>query len=324
MVTSVKRILLSRAEHVQVRSLLDEILHEPEMSNQYSFMEKAALYAHELPRGIREAFYDFKRKEEDSALLVVGNPVLAGGPGPTPSRYVELDENYRLNDAEILHGLYGALLGEAIGFTSQRNGSIYNTIVPFEGNKAIANSSAGSDLAFGFHVEDAFHPARPEYVGLVCMRNEERAATIISSVDNIKLSAEERKVLFEPRFKISHNPIHVTSNVIEESAQTILFGHIDAPYVKINAATLDIEEYEGIERQALEKLLTHFAENRVALRLEPGDCAFIDNYRCVHARDSFRAHYGEHARWLSRVVFASSLKSSRAMRNSVSTRAINA
>jgi len=123
MVTSVKRILLSRAEHVQVRSLLDEILREPEMSNQYSFMEKAALYAHELPRGIREAFYDFKRNEEDSALLVVGNPVLAGGPGPTPSRYVELDENYRLNDAEILHGLYGALLGEAIGFTSQRNGS---------------------------------------------------------------------------------------------------------------------------------------------------------------------------------------------------------
>ncbi len=324
MATVVKRLIPTILEKQEIRGLLDEIIKAPEMTNQYSFMEKAVLYAQELPRRIREEFYDFKRREEFSALLISSNPVLADGAGPTPSRHIELDKNYRLNDAKILHGLYGSLLGEGIGFTSQRGGSIYNNIVPLQGYREVANSSAGSALNFGFHVEDAFHPARPEYLGLVCMRNDERAATTISSIDGIKLSAEEKKVLFEPIFKISHNPIHSTSDVIEENSQAILFGHSDAPYVKINAATLNIEEYEGIERQALEKLLHHFSENCVALMLEPTDCVFIDNYRCVHARDSFKANYGDSARWLSRVVFASSLRKSREMRSSVATRAINA
>ncbi|WP_442965743.1 MULTISPECIES: TauD/TfdA family dioxygenase [unclassified Pseudomonas] len=94
--------------------------------------------------------------------------------------------------------------------------------------------------------------------------------------------------------------------------------------MKINAAALNIDEYDGIERQALEKLLRHFAENRNAVMLEATDCFFIDNYRCVHARDSFKANYGDGARWLARVVFASSLRKSREMRSSVETRAINA
>jgi len=324
MTTTVKRLILTNNEKQQIRGLLDEIIKEPEMTNQYSFMEKAVLYAQELPRSIRKEFYDFKRREEFSALLVSSNPVLADGAGPTPSRHIELDDDYRLNDAKILHGLYGSLLGEGIGFTSQRGGSLYNNIVPLPGYSETANSSAGSVLDFGFHVEDAFHPARPEYLGLVCMRNDERAATIISSIDGLNLSTEEIKVLFEARFKIPHNPIHSTSDIIEENAQTILFGHNDAPYVKINAATLDIEGYHGIERQALKKLLDHFSEHRIELVLEPADCVFIDNYRCVHARDSFEANYGDSARWLSRVVFASSLRKSRAMRNSVGTRAINA
>ncbi|VVN90721.1 Enduracididine beta-hydroxylase [Pseudomonas fluorescens] len=156
------------------------------------------------------------------------------------------------------------------------------------------------------------------------MRNDEHAATVISCIDGIELSAEEKQVLFEPKFKISHNPIHSTSDIVEETSQAILFGHWSAPYVKINAAALNIDEYDGIERQALEKLLLHFAENRVAIMLEATDCVFIDNYRCVHARDSFKANYVNSARWLARVVFASSLRKSREMRNSINTRAINA
>lgn len=323
MVTEVKKLVLTHSEKLKIRGLLDEIIKEPGMTNQYSFMEKAVLYAQELPRRIRQVFYDFKRKENFAALLVSGNPVLAHGAGSTPKGYIELEEDYCLNDAKILHGLYGSLLGKGIGFTSQRGGILYNNIIPFKGYGCVANSSSGSVLDFGFHVEDAFHPARPEYLGLVCMRNDERAATVLSSIDGIQLTEEEMNVLFESKFKISHNPIHNTSDVIEENAQTILFGHRDAPYVKINAATLDVGEYEGIERQALEKLLHHFSENRVKLILKQADCVYIDNYRCVHARDSFNANYGSGARWLSRVVFASSLRKSREMRDSVDTRAIN-
>ncbi|WP_166362294.1 TauD/TfdA family dioxygenase [Pseudomonas akapageensis] len=324
MTTVVKKLVPSAQEKQQIRSLLDEIMKEPGMGNQYLFMEKAALYAQELPRRIREEFYQFKRREESAVLLVSENPVLLNGAGPSPSKHIEIDPEYRLNDAKILHGLYGSLLGEGIGFTSQREGSIYNNIVPLKDYSKIPNSSGGSNLDFGFHVEDAFHPARAEYLGLVCMRNDECAATTVSCIDGIELTPEEKRALFELRFKISHNPIHSTSNVVEETSQAILFGHEDMPYVKINAARMNLDEYQGVERRALEKLLHHFEQNRVAMMLKPTDCIFVDNYRCVHARDSFEANYGEGARWLARVVFASNLRKSRTMRDSVATRAINA
>lgn len=324
MATITKKLTLTNQEQQQIRGLLDEIIQVPTMKNQYAFMDKAAVYAQELPRRVRQEFYDFKRYEEAAALLVSGNPVLGDGAGPSPSRYIELDEDYYLNDAKILHGLYGSLLGEGVGFTSQRGGSLYNNIIPLKELSKVSNSSSGSALDFGFHVEDAFHPARAEYLGLVCMRNDERAATTISCIDGIKLSAEEKQILFEPRFKIPHNPIHCTSDIVEETSQPILFGNKSAPYVKINAAALNIDEYDGIELQALKKLLHHFTDNRITIRLEATDCIFIDNYRCVHARDSFKANYGDGARWLARVVFASSLRKSREMRSSVKTRAINA
>ncbi|WP_192881045.1 MULTISPECIES: hypothetical protein [unclassified Photorhabdus] len=82
-----------------------------------------------------------------------------------------------------------------MGFTSQRNGSIYNNIIPFEELQNVPNSSSGSNKDFGFHVEDAFHPARAEFLGLVCMRNEERAPTTISCIDGIELTDKEKELL---------------------------------------------------------------------------------------------------------------------------------
>jgi hypothetical protein len=63
MATLVKKIILTNQEQQQIRGLLDEIIQVPTMTIQYNFIEKAALYAQELPRRIRQEFYDFKRNE---------------------------------------------------------------------------------------------------------------------------------------------------------------------------------------------------------------------------------------------------------------------
>lgn len=324
MTTQYIRLQPTVAEKWDIRQLLDELVADPRLRRQDEFLERAHVVAQELPRRIREAFYRFKRKEDEPVLLVTDNPVLLDGVEPTPEGHPELDSDYALNDAQLLHGLYGALLGEPVGFTSQRNGSVYNNIIPLATHSNFGNSSAGSSRDFGFHVEDAFHPARADFLGLTCMRNEERAATTISCVDGVALLPEEVDVLFQPRFRIAHNPIHSTSDVVSEVAQPIFFGHPDRPYVRINAATLRIDDYDGIERQALEKLLAHFADNRLSVTLQSRDCIFVDNFRCVHARDAYAALFGPRARWLSRVVFTSDLRKSRPMRASVHARAIAA
>jgi hypothetical protein len=324
MSTPVIRLELTEEEAGQTRKLLTDVTADSRMFDQFTLVEEAHLLAQELPRRVRETFYRFKRQEAAPVLHVTGNPVLADGPGPTPERNIETEPGFTLNDAQILHGLYGSLLGEAVGFTSQREGSIYNTIVPFQELATTANSSAGSRFDFGFHVEDAFHPTRAEFIGLACMRNEEGAATTVSCVDGVDLTTQERDALFEPRFKIGHNPIHSTSGIVNEERRAILFGHRDRPYVTVNFATLDIEEYEGVERRALDKLLRHFEDNRTSLVLRSRDCVYIDNYRCVHARDAFKPFFGARARWLSRVVFTTDLRKSSALRQTAQTRAIAA
>jgi L-asparagine oxygenase len=324
MPTNILRLTLTDREVTATRALLDDIVGDRRMLDQHYFVEHAHVLAQELPRRVRQVFYRFKREEAAPVLHVTDNPVLLGGAGPTPTTYVEVEPGFELNDAQILHGLYGSLLGEPIGFTSQRQGSIYNTIVPMPQLAETANSSSGSRYEFGFHVEDAFHPARADFIGLLCMRNYERAATTISCIDGIDLAPDEREALFQPRFRIGHNPIHTTAGVVTEDLLPVLFGRRERPYVRVNFAALDLEEYHGLERRALDKLLHHFECNRVALVLQGSEFVYVDNYRCVHARDAYDARFGPEARWLVRVVFTSDLRKSSDLRESTMTRAIAA
>lgn len=325
MTTPVLCLELSEQERRSIRALLDDLVADDRMSEQNVLLDQAHMLAHELPRRVREVFYRFRLNESEPVLHIVNSPVLLDGVPPTPTRYVETEPGFRLNDAQILHGIYGSLLGEPFGFSSQRNGSVYNTIVPLPQLAGTPNSSSGSAHDFGFHVEDAFHPARGDYIGLVCMRNEERAPTTIASIDGIDtLTAEELDLLFEPRFRVGHNPIHETSGVVEEERQAVLFGSPERPYLKVNFAALDLDEYEGVEFTALLGLRKYLEANRVSVVLRTGEYVYIDNFRCAHARDAFEPLFGERARWLTRVVFTHDLRKSRELRESAGSRVIAA
>lgn len=325
MTTEILRLEITENESRSIRGLLDEILADRRMRDQFFLLEQSHVLAQDLPRRVRETFYRFRRQEAEAVLHVVGSPVLVDGVPPTPGGYLETEPGFELNDAQVLHGLYGSLLGEAFGFTSQRNGSIYNTIVPLPGYASTPNSSSGSNHDFGFHVEDAFHPMRGDFIGLVCMRNAEQAPTTISCVDGIDtLKPEERDILFEPLFDVGHNPIHRTSGLVAEQRQPVFYGLPDRPYLTINFASLDLRKFTGLQRSALANLLAYLEYNRASVVLQSREYVYIDNYRCAHARDAFEPQYGDEARWLTRVVFTSDLRKSRTLRESTLARAIAA
>lgn len=324
--TSIHQLALTKGEASEVRALLDGLSTDPKLTEQYALLDQAHVLSHGLPSRVRRTFYEFKRYEKDSVLYVTGSPVLAEGPGPTPTTYVEEQPGFKLNDAQILHALYGSLLGEAIGYTSQRGGSCFNSIVPIPDLAEIPNSSSGSAHDFGFHIEDAFHPTRPDFLGLACMRNDEKAGTTVSSIDGVAevLNADEIEFLFEPRFKIGHNPIHYTTGVVIEERQPVFFGRKDRPYVRVNFAALDWSALMGWERAVLTKLLAHFEARKVTLTLGSGDYVYVNNYTTAHARDAYQPLPPGESRWLSRLCFASDLRQSSARRESVTSRAISA
>jgi alpha-ketoglutarate-dependent taurine dioxygenase len=56
--------------------------------------------------------------------------------------------------------------------------------------------------------------------------------------------------------------------------------------------------------------------------LLPGECLFIDNYRAVHGRSSFKARFDRTDRWLKRINIARDLRKSRGVRKAPASRVI--
>jgi L-asparagine oxygenase len=56
--------------------------------------------------------------------------------------------------------------------------------------------------------------------------------------------------------------------------------------------------------------------------LRPGDCVFVDNFRAVHGRKSFRPRYDGSDRWLKRLNITRNLRGSRAWRRAADDRII--
>jgi alpha-ketoglutarate-dependent taurine dioxygenase len=73
---------------------------------------------------------------------------------------------------------------------------------------------------------------------------------------------------------------------------------------------------------AFQGLCAQIETHMKGVALRPGDCAFIDNFRAVHGRRSFRARYDGQDRWLKRLNVTRNLRGSRAWRPAPDNRVI--
>jgi alpha-ketoglutarate-dependent taurine dioxygenase len=63
-------------------------------------------------------------------------------------------------------------------------------------------------------------------------------------------------------------------------------------------------------------------ENLTGIALRPGECLFIDNYKAVHGRSSFKAKFDGTDRWLKRINVVRDLRKSRGVREAPASRVI--
>lgn len=321
----IHEILLSEKEISQVNLLVNEIMSEPINEEEFNFLSRALIYSQELPRRVRELFYDFKLNENYLGLLVKnGNLLLGKEIPPTPQDYIEKEGiKFRVSKSDVIHTLFSCLLGEPIGFKTQRWGHVFNSIIPKKELENVSNSSSGSTYDFKFHSEDGFHPAMADYIGLICLRNIEKAPTVLSSLQGVYIPDAIKRVLFEENFFITSNGIHenVDEKILNQK-KSLLFGNYDDPYLRINANLIKLEDYSGMEKEAIEFVLDVLDRNKIEIILETGNCLYIDNFKTVHKRDSFKPNYGNEARWLTRIVMANDLRKTRNVRNEVNSRII--
>jgi len=340
------KISLTDEECASIGSLLNVLTAKYSSVEDEQFLSEASVYAHELPRRIRSFLNDFKHSECPGICLISGYPVNNERLGNTPSHWKRKPAHSPTLGEEMLLVLYGSLLGDVFGWATEQDGHIVHDVFPIAENedKQISTSSAQT---IWWHTEDAFHAFSGDYVGMFCLRNADQVPTTYACLDRVQLEPEQVNLLFEPRYLIYPDVSHLESNggpsqqkaeapnhLLDSARQkiqqmsvtpnriSVLFGHPQSPYVRIDPYFMKQLDDDKEAQQALDSFIRLIDQVLGSVVLQPGDCCFIDNCRTVHGRKAFKARYDGTDRWLKRICVTRDLRKSRSARSSSSSRII--
>ena len=330
----------------EIDTLLDEITGRYKTVEDDEFVRNATVYSHDLPRPVRSFINDFKTRDDGEGYCVVsGFPVDESLIGPTPKHWRDQDGLPTPLREQVLLTLLGSLLGEVFGWATQQAGHLVHNVMPIKEHENEQLGTGSKELLW-WHVEDAFHPYRGDYLGMMCLRNPDNVATTIASINKVKLDERQKQILFEPHFIIHPDESHLEKNrgvppetlqeeeaILKESYQNIeklnhdpdkipiLFGSLDSPYIRIDPYFMPPVDSPEVQ-QALENLIQSLEGALEDLILQPGDYCFIDNFKAVHGRKPFQARHNGTDRWLKRVNITRDLRKSRSVRRSCTSRTI--
>jgi Fe(II)/alpha-ketoglutarate-dependent arginine beta-hydroxylase len=334
------RIILNQEEKAEILALLDEISARFQSAEQPEFLAESTILAHELPRRVRRALNEFRLFEPAASICVVsGYPIDEERIGPTPAHWKERQRHCHPVREEMLLVMLGSLLGDVIAWSTQQDGAVVHDIAPIQGHEQ-EQLGSGSNEELTWHMEDAFHPFRGDYLGMLCLRNPDRVPTTFAAIDVAELDDETLTLLFEPHYTIRPDNSHLPKNrvdptdtdpdlaaaqeKIEEMVASpekipVLFGSRQAPYCRLDPYFMDPPE-DAAAREALDRLI-RLVDNRLHdVALDAGEFCFIDNYRGVHGRRPFQARYDGTDRWLKRINITRDLRRSRSARSAPESR----
>ena len=325
----------------EVRSLrhsIGEIMSLYGSVETIDFLLESTVLAHEMPKRLRAELSRFRLTEpEDGLLLVSGFPVDNGRIGRTPEHWQRREPRSPALEQEIFFVLLAALLGDCISWSTQQSGRVVHDVLPIRGMED-EQIGTGSEQTIWWHTEDAFHPLRGDYVGLMCLRNHEGVPTTFASLERIRLDEDDWQSLFEPLYTIRPDHSHRQAEDGEAAERTeqhrwieemqrapekiaILSGDRRSPYIRIDPYFMEPPE-EPRARRALAALTQAIDRELRDIVLVPGDVCFIDNFKAVHGRRAFHAHYDGEDRWLKRINVTRDIRKSRAYRFDATSRVV--
>ena len=260
-----------------------------------------------LPEVVRDASSKLHAEAVEGVILrsAIDPSGLPATPIALPTR-----RKVEVTPIEVTFLLLGAAFGEAFGWTSIQHGSLVNDVFPIEQHAESARSS-GYKIDFRLHTEDAFHPENGRYLALLCVRNEERVPTLLASVGDVPLPAQDEERLRQPHFRLGANVGHDTAPT-GTRLQPILFGRKAYPYFRIN---LNVEQQaadlSSAARLAAGSFRAALMEASQTILLAAGDVLILDNYRLAHGRMPYVPNALGTGRWLKRLYLARSLEALR-------------
>ena len=162
---------------------------------------------------VHDALVDFADRTPDAGAIVLrGAPV--GELPPTPPSPTAPTGKDLVSEFVLLS--VARRLGQPVGYLPEHGGDLVQNLVPTAAS-ASRQVSTSSSVDLMFHTEAAFHPHRPRYLLLLCLRGNPEAVTTLSSVYEVlpRLPRSVVDVLFEARFRtaVDESYLHGRSNV---------------------------------------------------------------------------------------------------------------
>lgn len=266
-------------------------------------------FDHLLAASIERGGLDRQQIAQILSFKLFGNPtgflhlrqLPIGEIPPTPISREALHKHDDSSERLLLQAT--VLLGEPVGYLQESGGAIVNNFFPQRGQSRAATSDS-FDTELDLHTENAFHAIQPDYLLLLCLRQDPaaEAITYIASAERIlaRLSYEEQLFfLNEPyNFLSDYGPNEKNQRIDIDKHQTVLYGDPDAPFLRFDPQFM--LAFSNRAQTLLERLRAIAWSVAEPIRLCPGDLLIIDNRRTVHARSRFDARFDGSDRWIQR------------------------
>lgn len=298
----VLEVRLSVNARDELAAWTDVALHR-EFASEGDCVDWLATQRDGVPPEIGEAQERLRTGGAPDAVVVRGMPIDAFRSIPTPQRYREPDE-FVAEPADLLHGLIGSALGEAIGYRGQQSGRIFNDVIPVPELALRADHSGGFVRAFDLHTEDSFHPLAPTYFGLFCVRNDDAVPCTLGFLRGANIGTADLQQLRRARARIHANSGQRMGVGDDDRPRLPLIWGPDAdPCFRLNLAHIEPTDFEtAVDERAARALEGAIRETELDLVLEAGDSLWLDNRRVAHSRKAYQPRLDGTDRWLKRLA----------------------
>ncbi|MFI6210267.1 TauD/TfdA family dioxygenase [Streptomyces sp. NPDC051041] len=263
-----------------------------------------------LPLGLLQQILDFGRHNDAPGVGYVRNlptdaelPATPVGGGPATDKKTFVAEG-------VLLGLSG-LLGEPVGFLTEKNGQLVHDVIPVEGG-ATTQTNQGSTVFLNFHndiVHDTigrYDVSNPDFLVLSCLRSDHEgiAATHYADARDIVRVLDSRtlELLRSPLFRLNAPGSYVRDVAGGREVLSDPVAMISGPeeFPEISSSANGVRAMTTAAEAALDRLQAACRETAHRVHLRPGEALLINNRKGLHARTPFTARYDGADRWLQR------------------------
>lgn len=282
--------------HEPYRAALDDTL-----------IDRVSRAGRTLPADVYDAVVQFANHGSPSGGLILEDVPVGTPPATPPSPTAPIDKD---GTSEFCLLSVARLLGQPVGYLPEHGGDLVQNIVPTRSAQA-RQVSTSSAVELMFHTEAAFHPHRPRYLVLLCLRGDPEAATTLASIASCldDLTPASRTVLFEPRFRtaVDESYLHGRLNQFGPP-RPVLSGDRHNPTMVFDADLMVGTDHQA--EDALAELGRALASKERKLVLRTGDLLVVDNNAAVHGRTPFTPRFDGTDRWLQRTFVVADLSPS--------------